>query len=122
MKNEIALDDEQIAAIYDVYKEMKIRAIHQGERLIALERELESYFQNRTITDAILRSSLDAIGEVRKKLRYIHLAAHLKMPEILSRDQIKKYNELRGYSDPDPCMDIPRGHDVEMWLKHHGCN
>lgn len=121
MKDEIPLDDTQVSAITKIYDQMKAQAIEQGERLIALERRLESHFQNRTVTDAILHSSLDAIAEVRKELRYIHLATHLKTPEILSEDQINKYNALRGYSNPNPCANIPEGHDAEMWRKHNGC-
>jgi hypothetical protein len=121
MKDEIPLDNVQVAAITTIYEKMKSQAIEQGDRLIALELELENHFLNGTITDAILRSSLDAIAEVRKELRYIHLATHLKTPEILSEAQIKKYNALRGYSNPDPCANIPEGHDAEMWRKHNGC-
>lgn len=121
MKDEIPLDDPQVAAITEIFEQMKTQAIQQGERLIALEGQLESHFQNRSVTDAILRSSLDAIAEARKELRYIHLSTHLKTPEILSEDQIKKYNALRGYSNPDPCANIPEGHDAKMWRKHNGC-
>lgn len=121
MKDEIPLDHAQVAAITKIFEQMKAQAIQQGERLIVLERELESHFQQGTITDAILRSSLDVITEARKELRYIHLATHLKTPDILSQDQIKKYNELRGYSAPDLCTNIPEGHDAEMWRKHNGC-
>ena len=121
MKEEIALDDGQIAAITDVYQEMKAKAIQQGEALIEFERQLEDHFQNRTITDEILRSSLDAIAQTRKELRYTHLAAHLKMPNILSPEQIEKYNALRGYSNSDSCANIPQGHDAAMWRKHHRC-
>ena len=121
MKGKIALDDAQVSAITEIFEKMKAKAIKQGERLIALERELESHFQNRTITDAILRSSLDALAQARNELRYIHLATHLKTPEILTDDQITKYNALRGYSDPDPCANIPEGHDAKLWRKHNGC-
>ena len=122
MKDEIPLDDEQASAITKIYHAMKSQAIEQGQKLIVLEQKLERHFQNRTITSAILRSSLNAIAEVRKELRYIHLAAHLKTPEIMSENQIKKYNALRGYSNPDPCANIPEGHNAEMWRKHNGCN
>ena len=121
MKDEIPLSDDQVAAITDIFEQMKVQAIRQGERLIGLERNLEIHFQNRSITDVILRSSLDAISEARKELRYIHLTTHLKMPEILSKAQIEKYNTLRGYSNPDPCAFLPEGHDAEMWRKHNGC-
>ena len=121
LKDEIPLDDAQILAITELFLSMKRQAIHQGERLIALEQELDAYFQNNTITDAILRSSLDAIAAARKELRYIHLATHLQTPKVLSKDQIAKYNALRGYSALDPCANIPEGHDAKMWRRHNGC-
>lgn len=121
MKKAISLTEAQITAIKNIYTQMKAKAITQGLNLIALEEELERHFQNRTITDTILRSSLKAISEAREKLRYIHLSAHLKTPEILSEAQIRKYNDLRGYNTDDLCQNIPKGHDAGMWRKHNGC-
>ena len=121
MREEIHLNDTQVTEITKIYNRMKSQAIQQGERLIALELELENQFQNRTIDNSILRSSLDAIEKVRTELRYIHLSAHLATPDILSQEQIEKYNELRGYSNTNPCSNIPDGHDPEMWRKHQGC-
>ena len=121
LKDEIPLNAAQVLKIQKIHEQMKTQAIRQGERLIALEQELEKHFQNRTITDDILRSSLEAIAEVQKNLRYTHLATHLKTPKILSEEQISKYNALRGYANPDPCANVPDGHNVKMWRKHNGC-
>ena len=121
MKKKISLTEVQISAISEIYTEMKTKAIKQGEKLITLEQELERLFKSRSITDTTLRSSLDTIAEARKELRYIHLATHLKTPKILSKAQINKYNTLRGYSNPNPCANIPEGHNPEMWRKHNGC-
>ena len=121
IEKEIRLNDAQVTEIAKIHNRMKNQAIQQGERLIALELELEKHFQNHTINNTILRSSLDAIGETRKELRYIHLSAHLATANILSQEQIEKYNILRGYTDPNPCLNIPDGHDAEMWRKHQGC-
>ena len=90
LKEKIPLSDIQVSKIRTIFDGMKARAIVQGEALIELERELENHFTSGPITDAILRSSLDAIATARKELRYIHLATHLKTPEILSADQIEK--------------------------------
>lgn len=122
MQEEISLTDFQIVAIKSLYEQMRSQAIGQGLKLIALERELESHFQSRTITDSILRSSLEAIANTRRDLRYIHLATHLKTPGILSEEQIKKYNLLRGYSNLDPCANAPKGHNADLWRKHNGCD
>lgn len=121
MKDEIALDAAQVAAIEAIYDEMKAAAIAGGEKLIALEAELDRQFRDATITDDALHASLDAIAAARKALRYVHLSTHVKTPAILSPDQIAQYNKLRGYADPDPCANLPEGHDPEMWRKHNGC-
>lgn len=121
MKDEISLTNLQIEKITRIYEEMRAKAIEQGERFIALEQELEIHFQENTINDVTLRASLKAIAEARMELRYTHLATHLQTPEILSQGQIIKYNALRGYSGPDPCVNIPKGHDPAMWRKHNGC-
>ncbi len=121
MKDQIPLADAQVSAITAIYQAMKSQAITRGERLITLEGELERHFRNRTITGSILRASLAAIAEARKELRYIHLATHLQTPEILSMDQIERYNALRGYSNPVPCANPPKGHDPAMRRNHGGC-
>jgi len=121
MKDKIPLTKDQVMAINKTYKQMKAQAIKQGEHLIVLEQELELQFRSGSITPDALRASLIKIANVRMELRFTHLAAHLKTPDILSKDQIRKYNELRGYSNPDPCANIPEGHNAEMWRKHNGC-
>ncbi len=121
MKAETSLDDTQVAALEKILEQMKTRAVRQGEKLIDLERSLEDKFRDRTITDASLRTSLRNIADARMELRYVHLSAHLKTPDILSEDQIKTYNTLRGYDNPDPCANIPEGHDADVWRKHNGC-
>jgi Spy/CpxP family protein refolding chaperone len=122
LKDEIPLTAAQVKQIRDVYEDMRKRAMRQGEVLIERERELEEHFRNGTIDDRRLLLSLDRIAAARKTLRYIHLATHLKTPEILTPDQIEKYNRLRGYAGSDPCSAIPKGHDAAMWRKHNGCN
>lgn len=122
MKDEIGLDKTQRTAIRAIYRRMKSQAIIHGERLIDLERRLESGFRDRTITDELLRASLSAIADTKKELRYVHLAAHIETLKILAEKQIRTYNALRGYSNPDPCANVPKGHNAEMWRKHNNCD
>jgi len=121
MKEEIDLSAKQIRAIEDIYKKMKQEAIPLGLELIELEMELNNHFANRTITDELLRQILQRIAQVHRQLRYVHLSTHLKTPDILKSKQITLYNKLRGYSSDDPCENVPKGHDPEMWKKHHNC-
>jgi len=122
LKDKILLTDTQILAIEKIYQTMKAQALQQGERLIALELELELLFRSGSVTQDMLRASLNKIANARMELRFTHLAAHLETPDILSKDQMKKYNEIRGYSNPDLCANIPEGHNAKMWKKHNGCN
>jgi hypothetical protein len=121
MKAEIDLSANQVRAIENLYQKMKQEAIPLGLKLIELERELNNYFANRTITSELLGVLLERVAQVQKKLRYVHLITHLKTPDILRPEQIALYNKLRGYSSDDPCENIPKGHDPVMWKKHNNC-
>lgn len=121
MKEEIALSKEQVGKITALYEEMKKEATLLGEELIRYERELNDHFANRTINDGLLKGLLAKIEDTRMKLRYVHLSAHLRTPAIVTEEQIKLYNKLRGYSNDDPCENVPVGHDAEMWKRHNNC-
>ena len=100
---------------------MKKEAIQLGLELIGLEQELNDHFANRTISEELLHKLLQKNARVREQLRYVHLATHLKTPDIRTPKQIALYNKLRGYTSGDPCQNIPEGHDPEMWKQHHNC-
>mgnify|MGYP000076623644 CR=1 FL=1 len=121
MKDEISLSSEQKRKIEIIFQTMKTQAIPLGFKIIELEKKLNGHFADKTITETVLRSLLDEIAEVRSNLRYVHLSSHLKTPEILSPQQIRLYNKIRGYSADDPCLNIPKGHDPQMWKKHNNC-
>ena len=121
MQEELLLEKEQLTSIKLIFEEMKSQARSQGKIFISLEKSLNDHFSNATITNDTLESTLKNISEAKNNLRYIHLSAHIKTTEILSKNQIKKYNQLRGYSN-NPCEKITEGHNKEMWMSHNGCN
>jgi hypothetical protein len=119
LKDAVPLNEEQVAAIGEIFATMKADAIAEGERLITREQALENAFRARSVTDGSLRRMLAKIEESRSALRYIHLAAHLRASALLTENQIARYVELRGYRDP--CASVPAGHDPAMWRRHDGC-
>lgn len=121
MKDKITLSKKQQERIQALYKDMKAKAIPLGKRLIKLEQELNNLFATKTMTKQGLSQQLEKIAKVRKKLRYVHLAAHLETPNILTVHQIEQYNRLRGYTRGNPCDKVPEDHNAEMWKKHNGC-
>lgn len=121
MKQQIGLTAGQTKQVQTLFDEMKSQAIPLGNELIALEKRLNDQFANKDIDELQLKSLLQEIANVHSQLRYVHLVTHLKTPAILSEQQVKQYNQLRGYSSGDPCENIPKGHDVKMWKQHNGC-
>ncbi|WNK01264.1 hypothetical protein L2D14_07500 [Thalassospiraceae bacterium LMO-JJ14] len=121
LKDEIALSAEQIERITALYQDMHAKAVEEGEKFIAHERELDRRFRDATMNDADLRALLAEIAESRARLRFIHLSTHLMTPTILSRKQIDRYNTLRGYG-ASPCLSVPEGHDPVMWRRHNNCD
>jgi len=122
MKTEISLSKEQEAQIQSLFEDMESKAIPLGIKLIELEKQLNTAFADKTITEENLNQQLNSISHVRKQLRYVHLVTHLQTPKILSQQQIEKYNRIRGYASGDPCSNIPKGHNADMWKKHNDCN
>lgn len=120
MRKEIGLTAEQVAKLEVIFKDMQQKAIIEGKQLIEREKALEVAFRTGPVSDETLRKLLAQIETSRSALRYIHLAAHLTSPSLLTAEQIKLYNKLRGYDD-DPCASVPAGHDAKMWRLHNGC-
>ena len=121
LKKEIGLTSAQVADIEALFRRMKASAMALGERLIALETDLNDAFARGDIDRAALDAKLTAIGAVRTQLRLTHLETHLATPTILRPEQIAAYNRLRGYDTSKNCGDVPAGHDPAMWRKHNGC-
>jgi len=120
MRKEIALTADQVAKLEVIFRDMQQKAIIEGKRLIKREKALEDAFRAGPVSDVTLRKQLAEVEASRSALRYIHLAAHLTSPPLLTPEQIKLYNKLRGY-DGDPCASAPAGHDPKMWRLHNGC-
>lgn len=122
MSSEIDLSPEQISAINAVWADMNTKAKALGATYVALEKTLNDEFAAGHMSADRLQVLLDDISAVRAKLRFTHLAAHLETKPILTAQQLKQYNALRGYADSDPCAQVPEGHDPTMWKMHNGCD
>lgn len=115
------LTNEQKEQIEEIYEEMRSNAIELGEQIIDIEKEIDDEFTNEKITEVFLQEKVSESAKLYGKLRIIHLKTHLSMIEILTNQQVKQYNELRGYLSSNPCENIPEGHDAELWKMHNNC-
>jgi Spy/CpxP family protein refolding chaperone len=102
LANDLELRNEQQEQMQDLFDDMQSEAIELGKSILSEEAELEQAFREQTADEDFLQAQLNKIGELKVRLRYVHLRAHLATAEILSNDQVMLYNSLRGYSDMSP--------------------
>jgi hypothetical protein len=93
---ELGLTHEQRVQIESIRLDMKTKAIAVGQKLIALELALDETFAAGEVRPEGLLAAIDRIANAERDLRYIHLSAHLSTPALLTADQIRRYDALRG--------------------------
>jgi Spy/CpxP family protein refolding chaperone len=98
LADKLQLSEEQIVRTKAIFDAMQKDAIRQGKTLVEKERELDRQFAAGTVTSGILHLSLKQIGELQAEVRRAHLQAHVEQRAILTKAQISKYDELRGYT------------------------
>ncbi len=98
LSDQIGVSDQQRAEIAGLFESMKGETIPLGEKLLSLEADLDTQFKNHTITADSLKGATATIGAVQATLRNTHLKYHLSTVALLTPSQIKRYEELRGYS------------------------
>ena len=99
LADDLDLTDEQRAETQQIFEAMRAEAIPLGEQLVAKEAELDTLFAEGRAEAEAVQALLREIGAVRADLRFAHLNAHLAMKALLTRHQIHRYDQLRGYAD-----------------------
>ena len=100
LAEELELTSSQLSASKSLFAEMNESARTLGRELLAAEAALDRAFAQESIDARTLESALLEIGEIRARLRYVHLEAHLRQRRLLNEIQVSRYDELRGYDDP----------------------
>ena len=101
LASELGLSEQQKADTQRTYERMHSNAARLGGSLIAKEGDLDQLFASKKIDSNKLRRVVSEIARLQGDLRVVHLQAHLEMRRVLSLEQIKKYDELRGYNSGD---------------------
>jgi hypothetical protein len=97
LATQLGLTSEQRAQTEVLFRAMETEAVPLGRQVIDRERELDELFATKTITRDSLKRSLETIAILQGRLRQVHLQTHLSQVAILNSEQIRKYDELRGY-------------------------
>jgi hypothetical protein len=98
---QLDLSVEQQDAVSSIKAAMQQEAVRLGTQIVNLEEELDRTFRHEKITPEELSSLTSNIAEVEGQLRNVHLQAHLQTVDVLTKGQVTRYDELRGYSSSE---------------------
>jgi hypothetical protein len=110
LADQLQLSNEQRKRTQAIFDTMKFQAVSLGKQLVEKEQLLDSRFAEATISDAELEQLVGEISVIQGKLRAVHLRAHLAQRVVLTPDQIRIYDALRGYHKPGEADDPHAGH------------
>jgi hypothetical protein len=97
---QLGLSEGQRHDVEAIFDRMSAAAKPLGGELIAQEQVLDQLFAQGEITPDRLAATTAAIAELQGRLRLVHLSAHLETRALLNAHQIARYEQLRGYGQP----------------------
>ena len=95
LAGQLALSAKQKAEIREIYEDMRTRARTIGKMIVKIEGELHYAFNSGMLKQESIEEDAESIGRMRGTLRGVHLAAHVKTREILTKKQVELYAALR---------------------------
>ena len=93
----LELSADQLRRTQALFETVKEEARRLGAEIVEKERELDALFAEAQATDEKVEAVLEEIAALQARLRGAHLRAHIAQRDIMSDDQIARYDALRGY-------------------------
>ncbi len=98
LSKKLNLSISQINETEALFNNMQKKAKEFGKILIDKEIEIENLFLNNIATPEVLDTLLIEAANIKAKIRFAHLVAHIQQKSLLSNHQIQEYNKIRGYT------------------------
>lgn len=98
LAEQLGLGADQLERVRGIREAMQRRAIDAGRRYIEAERALDRFFAEGGTDEARLRTLIAEADRLRGDVRFEHLRAHLLTTALLTPEQIRAYDRLRGYT------------------------
>jgi len=98
LADSLGLSAAQRTAVQAAFDAMLGQARAIGAAIVAAERELDAAFAGEALDRDELETRTARIAELRGRLRFTHLAAHLDLAGVLTEEQTERYRLLRGYA------------------------
>jgi hypothetical protein len=108
LADKLGLTAEQRAAVARLMEAHKAEARHIGAKLVESERKLDALFASGAVGREALADAVRAAAALAGEYRLSHLDAHRRTRAVLSSEQVARYDELRGYTEPAAEDDLHR--------------
>ena len=95
--DQLGLTPQQIAAAQQIFHRMQADAQRLGADIVENERALDALFASGRADAEAVSISTAQIAQLEGRLRDVHLQAHVAMRGLLTREQVRSYDQLRGY-------------------------
>ncbi|MGH6814643.1 MAG: Spy/CpxP family protein refolding chaperone, partial [Hyphomicrobiaceae bacterium] len=96
LADKLGLTAQQRDRVRKIFEAMKAKAQAVGAKYLSAEKALDEAFKSGTAEAATVAHRVDETEKLRAELRLIHLLAHLETTPLLTPEQIRLYNRLRG--------------------------
>lgn len=98
LADKLALTPPQRASTERLMATHKSEARAVGGKLVEAERALDRLFASGKVSEAALAEHVRAVAGLQGEYRLSHLDTHRRMRDILTAEQVRRYDELRGYT------------------------
>lgn len=94
----LQLSPEQRSRTHALLTTHKAEARDLGQRIVDAERALDAAFRSRSASADQVQQMTASIAALQGELRAAHLQTHLEQTALLTRHQVARYQQLRGYA------------------------
>jgi hypothetical protein len=105
LASQLQLSEAQRSKAQAIYDRMHEEAVRLGKTILLEQEGLDNIFKKAELDSNKLKTLVIEIVQLQGELRLVHL----EMRRVLSRGQVEKYDELRGYGT----------HEGPMFDKYH---
>lgn len=100
LADQLGLTIEQITTTEKLMKLHKSEASAIGAKLVEAERALDGLFRSGKVGHDELSRAVMRVAALQGEYRLSHLETHRRMRGLLSDEQVRRYDALRGYAEP----------------------
>jgi Spy/CpxP family protein refolding chaperone len=98
LADKLTLSAAQRDATRRLMENHKAEARALGAKRVDAEKRLDALFQAGKLDEPALAGAVRATAAIEGEYRLSHLETHRRARALLSDEQVKRYNELRGYA------------------------